>query len=139
MQNKNGRDILRGIVSRQKLGRVGSRSRSGCPSRFIPTFGTGRDHCPRISETKIEENQDIPRLSPLIFSNLETKSWEKSRTLLTLPDFEPKSRGQSGRSRLYPIFCQDRDELASSIPTVPMHRGHPLIPLMQALSHVILG
>ena len=37
-----GRDISRGIISRQKSGRVGPRSRSGRPPRFFDKSGSGR-------------------------------------------------------------------------------------------------
>ena len=35
LSTRHGRDISRGIISRQKSGRVGSRSRSGRPPRLI--------------------------------------------------------------------------------------------------------
>ena len=41
-QTRHGRDISRGIISRQKSGRVGSRSRSGRPPQFFKKSGSGR-------------------------------------------------------------------------------------------------
>ena len=91
-----------GLVSRQKSGGVGSRSRSrsGCPSWFIPTFGTGRDHCPQISGTKIGENWDFLWLFPMFFGLFSRILRQKVG----------KSRGQS---RLFP----------TSIP-IPIYLAH---------------
>ena len=62
----HGRDISRGIISRQKSGRVGSRSRSGRPPRLFEKSRSRSGRPPQLSKfpRQFEESRGQSRLSP---------------------------------------------------------------------------
>ena len=113
------RDISRGIRSRQKSGRVGSRSRSGWPIPIfqqigigsgwpIPTFqqiGIGSRSLSSNFRDKIGENRDFPRVFP---SFLGQKHREKSG----------KIEESQVTSRLFPILSKKSGKVGIS-PTFP--------------------
>ena len=126
------RDISRGIRSRQKSGRVGSRSRSGWPIPIfqqigigsgwpIPTFqqiGIGSRSLSSNFRDKIGENRDFPRVFPSFLGQKHReksgkigKNRGKSGNISTFPDFEQKV----GKSRDFPDFSW----FASTFPDLP--------------------
>ena len=92
MSVNHGRDISRGIISRQKSGRVGSRSRSGRPPRLFEKSRSRSGRPPRLSKFRrqFEENRGQSRLSPT-FNQKSGRVGISS----TFPDFRLKSRGES--------------------------------------------
>ena len=92
MQANYVRDISRGIISRQKSGRVGSRSRSGRPPRLFKKSRSRSGRPPRLSKfpRQFEESRGQSRLSPT-FNQKSGRVGISS----TFPDFRLKSRGES--------------------------------------------
>ena len=124
-----GRDILRGIVSRQKLGRVRSRSRSGCPSQFIPKCRAGSGRPSRLLEFSRKSGKILGQswLSPIF----EHKRRGESGLSLTFPNvfgqFSQKVGINWGEMPTSPTFCSRQSRWPSGpVPKVGINRaGHP--------------
>ena len=93
----HGRDISRGIISQQKSGRVGSRSRSGRPPWFFDKSGSGSGRPPRFFDKLGHVGMPYPEFSSIFPGHFRSeKNREKSReiginrgksgTIPTVPD-----------------------------------------------------
>ena len=116
--NRDVRDISRGIRSRQKSGRVGSRSRSGWPIPIfqqigigsgwpIPTFqqiGIGSRSLSSNFRDKIGENRDFPRVFPSFLGQKHREKSGKIEESLVTSQLFPILSKKSGKVGISPTF-----------------------------------
>ena len=85
-----GWEISRGMVSRQKSGRVGSRSRSGWPIPTLRQIGIRSRSLSSNFQDKIGENWDFPWLFPMLLGQFR-QGTGNIETIPTFPDFSSGS------------------------------------------------
>ena len=75
----HGRDISRGIIYRQKSGRVGLRSRSGRPPRFFEKSGSGSGRPPRFFDKSGHVGMPYPKFSSIFAGHFRSEKIGENR------------------------------------------------------------
>ena len=105
-----GRDISRGIISRQKSGLVGSRLRSGRPPRFFDKSGLGSGRPPQFFDKSGHVGMPYPEFSSIFPGHFRSeKNREKSREIGINRGNRDKLReiGENrGQSRLFLTYLE---------------------------------